>query len=104
MASVSSKSSRNGISFQQFVRGAKEKKIFKFILDGRTYVADEYKVDEAILWRIFRNEKDIVPMSIFMSFDELLEDEAFEGFSFAARFEDMEIFSCNGPNENSQVQ
>ena len=91
MESVSSKQSRNGMNFHQFVKAAKEKKRFRFLLDGRMYVADEYKIDQAALWRIFRNEKDIVPMSIFMSFDELLEDETFEGISFAGRFEDMEV-------------
>ncbi len=91
MASVSSKVSRNGMNFHYFVNEAKNKKRFRFLLDGRMYVADEYKIDEAFLWRIFRNEKDIVPMSIFMSFDELLEKETFEGISFAGRFEDMEI-------------
>ena len=94
MSSVSSKSSRNGVNFSQFVKDAKEKKKFRFLLDGRTYVADEYKIDEVLLWRIFRNENDIVPMCIFLSFDELLESESFDGVSFASRFEDMEILSA----------
>ena len=104
MASVSSKQSRNGVNFHQFVKEAKEKKKFKFLLDGRTYVADEYKIDQAVLWRIFRNEKDIVPMSIFMSFNELLEDETFYGMSFGERFEDMEIEILEKPPEEPKPE
>ena len=50
IANYSSKVSRNGVNFHQFVKSAKENKKFRFVLDGRTYVADEYMVDEAILW------------------------------------------------------
>ncbi len=93
IANYSSKVSRNGVNFHQFVKSAKENKKFRFVLDGRTYVADEYMVDEAILWRIFRNENDIVPTNIFLSFDELLEEGVFEGLSFGERYEDMDILN-----------
>lgn len=85
------KYSQNGERFDVFVKKAKENKKFKFTLDGRTYVADEYKIDEVMLWRIFRNEKDIVPMNIFLSFDEFMEQKIFEELTFAQRFEDMNI-------------
>lgn len=91
VAEFSSKFSKNGERFDVFVKKAKENKKFKFTLDGRTYVSDEYEIDGVMLWRIFKNEKDIVPMNIFLSFDEFMEQGIFESLSFPQRFEDMDI-------------
>lgn len=85
--------SKNGERYDDFVKKAKEKKKFEFTLDGNFYKSDEYEIENAKFWRIFRNNEDLIPYKIFISFEDHMEDKIFGEYTFPERFEDITIVS-----------
>ncbi len=107
--------SQNGEKYDDFVKKAKENKKFEFTLDGNTYRSDEYEMENAKFWRMFRNNENLIPLKIFISFEDHMEEKIFGEYSFPERFTDINITSYdfvvetpstknkekNGEDENS---
>lgn len=85
--------SQNGEKYDDFVKKAKENKKFEFILDGNLYRSDEYEIENAKFWRMFRNNENLIPLKIFISFEDHMEEQIFGESTFPERFPDMNITS-----------
>ena len=90
---LSTLKSKNGEKYEDFVIKAKEKKKFAFNLDGNFYRSDEYEIENAKFWRVFRNNEELIPYKIFISFEDHMEDKMFGECTFPERFSDITIVS-----------
>lgn len=90
---LSNLTSKNGEKYEEFVKKAKESKKFEFNLDGNFYRSDEYEIENAKFWRMFRNNEDLIPFKIFISFEDHMEEKIFGDSSFPDRFPDITIVS-----------
>jgi len=102
---LSGQKSQNGELYENFVNTAREKKLFEFKLADRTFVSEEYEMDGLKLWRVFADRNDIVPFKIFLTFDDLLTEDMFEGSTFSERFSEFTInYDCAPMPKNDKPQ
>ncbi len=96
--------SLNGVEYEDFLKKARENKKFEFTLDGNTYRSDEYQFENAKFWRMFRNNETLIPLKIFISFEDHMEDPIFGENTFPERFEDITIVGYDFVIETPQSE